>query len=81
MKPRKINMYLNLVPAFSGCEAVFRLVKPGTAAVSKSLLTDAQGAAVAQFSLGSRYTRGTYQGSVTVTVTGQTLKEMAQVVI
>jgi len=81
MKPRAINLEALLNPVQAGCTATFKLSKPDSTSVSKTLLTDPQGKAVAQFSLGSRYPHGTYVGKVVIAVSGKTITASQSVVL
>ena len=81
MKPRAVNLQALLSPAQAGCTAVFTVSKPNSTSVSKTLLTDPQGKAVAQFALGSRYPHGTYVGKVVIAVNGKTITDSQSVVL
>jgi myo-inositol-hexaphosphate 3-phosphohydrolase len=81
MKPRAVNLSANLTPAALGYPAKFTLKKPDASLVTKSILTDTQGKAVAQFSLGQRYPHGTYVGKVEIVVDGKTISDSQSVVL
>lgn len=81
LRSRAVNLIVSVTPASSGAVAVFSLTKPvGT--VSKTLITDPDGHATAQFALSpSRDKAGTYQGRVRVAVGSEVLTDQVSLTV
>lgn len=80
MKPKALNLSADLSPDLAQLPAVFTLIKPD-GVVKKSVLTDSNGVAVVQFSLGAKYPHGTYVGKVEIVVNGKTISDSKSVVL
>lgn len=81
LQAHAINLISTLSPAQAGITAMFSLVKP-TGTVNKSIITDPEGKATAQFSLNRSKDRpGTYTGRVSLLVSGKQFTEQTQIAV
>ena len=78
---KAINLNATLTPQQSGVRAVLTLKKPNTQIITKYIVTDPAGVAIAQFALDRTDMAGIYQGSVTMNVDGQTISNQTSIMV
>jgi hypothetical protein len=81
MRSKAINLIATETPIAPGTQALFTLTKPNSSKISKTVIIDPNGQAIAQFALYKNDRRGLYQGSVSMTVEGERISAQASVMV
>lgn len=78
---KAINLIATETPIAAGSPAVFVLTKPNSSQISKTVIVDHNGEAVAQFMLYKNDRKGMYQGSVSLTINGISISDQTSVMV
>ena len=81
LRSKAVNLVATETPIVPGTPAVFTLTKPNSSQISKTVIIDPNGQAIAQFALYKNDRRGVYYGSVSMTVEGEAITAQASVMV